>query len=283
VAQNCRFNVVNFGVKSTILLFVGRRPFGACAVKQVLLISLHSGCHRAEWRRRLVPFCLPIIFRFTTPPGALLLIERSMASSERTWEAAGIRLHVRSLNHTFLTLEVALRSAFMIFLSAFVLALAVTAHAQEPQMIGSFAYVHSLDPMTDADRSTIMNLGEDTSSRSLSLGWRCMSDGLNILVLTGHMGGDRSDRVVVQYRLDSSPASESQRWQQSSNSQAAFAPMNQVSQLTQAMMNSKKVVVRVSDPLDGETKTNTFSLSGLSEALRKLPCASDLVRTRGGV
>lgn len=144
--------------------------------------------------------------------------------------------------------------------------------------IGSFHIVASNDPFDDSDRSSILNLGTDLERGTPSLAWKCMSDGLNVIVLIGgYMGGDSNDRVRVRHRFDSDPASGEEYWRLLSGNESAYIPMNQVKRFTSRAMTSDQVLIRITDPLDGENRTNTFELEGLRRALQTLPCARGLL------
>lgn len=101
-----------------------------------------------------------------------------------------------------------------------------------------------------------------------------MADGLNvILLLGGYMGGDRDDEIQVRYRFDSAPPSGTEYWSLFQSKESAYLPMRRVPAFTAQARTARQVLIRVTDPLDGEARTNTFDLGGLEAALRQLPCA----------
>ncbi|UCG85051.1 MAG: hypothetical protein JSW71_14045 [Gemmatimonadota bacterium] len=151
--------------------------------------------------------------------------------------------------------------------------------AQEPEQIGDFYYVASVDPFDDEDRSAVATVELDADPDLVDtayLAWQCMSDGLNVVyAFNRYFGGDSDDRVRVRYRIDSQPPSDFESWSLMQDNDAAWIPMEWVSGSTQRAQTGTKVVFRVTDPLDGETLTHEFSLIGLSEALTRLSCAVD--------
>jgi len=158
------------------------------------------------------------------------------------------------------------------------LGIVANANAQEPEQIGDFFYVISADPFDDHDRSMIatIELGADEYlDDNAFLAWRCLSDGLNVIyAFNSYMGGDDEDRVLVRYRIDGQEATDFESWSLMQGNDAAWIPMQWVSQFTDQAVGASKVVFRVTDPLDGETLTHEFSLAGLGQALSRLSCSS---------
>jgi hypothetical protein len=148
-----------------------------------------------------------------------------------------------------------------------------------PVTYGAFSFYRLADEMTDDDRSFISSDGDESGARDLALLWQCMEDGLHLAINTGFMGGNRDDEVIVRYRFDSDPASADALWNQSSDSRGAFAPDELVAELTARARTAQRVVIRVTDPLDGEVKTKTFPLNGFSRAVDRLPCAAQAAQT----
>lgn len=146
------------------------------------------------------------------------------------------------------------------------------------EQIGDFHYTHSTDPMDDTDRSNIFTLAKDPGGRSGAvLMWKCLSDGLNVAYLFDtYMGGDSDDEVRVRYRVDQKKASDVLYWALAQSNEAAWMPMRYVEAFTEQARAGMKAVLRVTDPLDGETHTDEFGLNGLSVALGRLPCASGI-------
>jgi hypothetical protein len=146
--------------------------------------------------------------------------------------------------------------------------------APPPVTYGAFSFYREADEMTDEDRSFIFTEGDASGSRDLALLWQCMEDGVHLALRTGYMGGNRDDQVIVRYRFDTDPASEDALWNQSSDSRGAFAPDDLVAELTARARTAQRVVIRITDPLDGEVKTRTFPLNGFTRAIDRLPCAA---------
>ena len=71
--------------------------------------------------------------------------------------------------------------------------------AQATQRIGDFTYYERLDDFDDTERSFIATNGEDGGL----LAWRCLSDGLNVVLnVETYYGGDDDDDIQVRYRFD---------------------------------------------------------------------------------
>lgn len=141
---------------------------------------------------------------------------------------------------------------------------------------GDWTYTADADPIDDSDRSMAMTLSPETSGGDYgSLGFKCLVDGMNVIIGWGsYFGGDSDDDVVVVHRFDSEPASPQQYWHLFPGSnEMAWMPMDLVPQFVADARQSRKVAVRVSDPLDGETKTFTYSLDGAAAMMDRLPCA----------
>jgi hypothetical protein len=176
--------------------------------------------------------------------------------------------------------EVVMRHAvsalFVVLVLAFVFA--SVASAQGDETVGAFTIVYDKDLFTDANRSFALTMPTDFRSgwrdENLSLSFVCLVDGLNVVVLWGKFfGGDRDDRVEVRYRFDDRTSPAPLRWKMFSKGESAWMPMNAVDAFVAAARSSGTLVLRVTDPLDGETITNTFSMQGASEALNRiLPC-----------
>jgi len=161
--------------------------------------------------------------------------------------------------------------AFTLLLSG---TLASRAAAQE--RVGDFVVVMDRDELDDSNRSYIFTAAvNDTGNRTVGLAWKCMEDGLNILILFGtYFGGDADDEIQVRYRFDDGEPSDIQYWPLLQGNESAYMPMHLIRGFTEQALGAGRVVVRVTDPLDGETLTDTFDLRGLGGALQRLlPCS----------
>lgn len=141
---------------------------------------------------------------------------------------------------------------------------------------GDWTYTVEVDPIDDSDRSLAMTLSPEPSGGEYgSLAFKCLVDGLNVMIGWGsYFGGDSDDDVLVVYRFDSEPASSQQYWHLFPGSnEMAWMPMDLVPQFIADAGQHRKVVVRVTDPLDGETKTHTYSLDGAAAMIDRLSCA----------
>lgn len=165
------------------------------------------------------------------------------------------------------------------FLLLALLSIPALGHAQDGVRIGAFTVVTSKDEMDDSEQTYLVTTSTESAgvrveAGSGALSWKCEYDGLNILVFIGtYMGGDDDDEVVVRTRLDSDPPSESEYWSLTANKYGAWMPVGQVRAFTVRALRARSLLVRVTDPLDGETVTHTFELAGLQRALAQVrPC-----------
>jgi len=147
-----------------------------------------------------------------------------------------------------------------------------TVCAQKDPRYGAFQYVSSKDEMDDSDRSYVFTVALNPSPmRTASLGWKCFSEGLRVILILGkYYAGDSDDEIQVQYRFDTDPASDVVYWPLFPTKKAAQLPATETESFTERAKRAKKVVIRTSDPLDGETHTDEFSLNGLTAALNRV-------------
>ncbi len=140
------------------------------------------------------------------------------------------------------------------------------------EAVGQVSYVPGLDEMTDEDNSAVVAIADAGDWKATTLGWKCLGDGLNVVLLTKHLTG-RNNRISVTYRFDTDEAVGPVMWEQGAGSnKIAFAPMHVVPGFVARAKTANRVVIRVRDPADNETVTNTFYLAGAGRALNQLPC-----------
>lgn len=144
--------------------------------------------------------------------------------------------------------------------------------AQSALRFGSFTYHEKADPIDDSDRSSIVTLPVDpVEGRDVRFGWACQADGLNVAFVFGkYFAGDEDNQVLVRYRFDRLAPSEPMYWDLSVNQEIAFLPMELVPTFTRAAKTASKLVLRVTDPSDGEVITHEFALNGVQGALLRL-------------
>jgi hypothetical protein len=112
------------------------------------------------------------------------------------------------------------------------------------------------------------------SEDNLGFSMMCMVDGLNVVVLWGKFfGGDRNDQVRVRYRFDDRPSPEPTGWTMLSGNELAWMPVHLVDEFVATARASRTLLLSVTDPLDGETIVNSFSLDGFGAAFDRIfPC-----------
>lgn len=136
---------------------------------------------------------------------------------------------------------------------------------------GSFEVSHGKDPIDDTNRSLAMTGPIEVSDREPAFGWQCMEDGLNIVYVFGtYFGGNDDNEVTIRYRFDDDTPSGTEMWQLLNGNRAVYVPMDQVDAFTRRARAAKLLSIRVTDPLDGETYTDQFHLTGASEAIAQM-------------
>lgn len=137
-------------------------------------------------------------------------------------------------------------------------------------------YHQQLDAFEDTDRSTVtasVDLYENLNVE-LVIGASCQFDGLNVMLSHKFLGGDSDDQVRVQLRVDKNEAYGPEYWNLGSNSRISWMPMRHVTNMIAQMKAGNRLVIRVVDPLDGETLNQSVSLIGFSRAVESLSCYS---------
>ena len=135
---------------------------------------------------------------------------------------------------------------------------------------GDFTVAISHDALTDANTSSAMTPAESGEG---ALGWKCLEDGLNVVLAIGrYYEGDDDNDIVVQYRFDDEDAQPQEYWPLFSSKEWAYIPMSKVAPFTASALESRRIVLRAVDPFDDETHTFVFKVDGLEKALRNLPC-----------
>lgn len=138
---------------------------------------------------------------------------------------------------------------------------------------GAFLIAADKDEMTDEDRSMAWVAAPRDGIREPVLAWTCMEDGLNIMYQWDKYFIGDDDKVEIMFRLGDQPPMGFTEWGMSTNNKAAFIPMRLVNPITQQAMGAARMIMRVRDS-DGEELTDTFTIEGLGEALKSLPCAT---------
>jgi len=137
---------------------------------------------------------------------------------------------------------------------------------------GDFSVSIAHDALTDANSSFILSIADNEQG---ALGWKCMEDGLNVILVLGtYYEGDEDADIVVQYRFDQDEAEPQEYWALLSGHEMAYIAMDRVVTFTERALQSHRVVVRAVDPYDNETRTFVVGMRGLEKALHNLPCAT---------
>lgn len=139
---------------------------------------------------------------------------------------------------------------------------------------GDFSVSIAHDALTDANNSFILSIADNEAG---GLGWKCMEDGLNVILVIGtYYAGDEDNDILVQYRFDHDEPGPQEYWTLLSGNEMAYLRMDRVAEFTERARRAHRVVVRTVDPYDNETRTFVISMRGLDSALRNLPCAAEM-------
>jgi TonB family protein len=144
------------------------------------------------------------------------------------------------------------------------------------QAQGAWKYDSTKDEMTDEVRFLISTnarpfYGDRGDLIIGMIGWRCSAtNGREVLmVMDKYFGGNSYNQVLVETRFDSA-RSDTGWWNLSANKQGAFMPTEDISAFTNRVGRGRRLLVRVTDPLDGEAITYSFDLVGFTTVYRRL-------------
>lgn len=151
-------------------------------------------------------------------------------------------------------------------------ATAAAAGAQIPKPFGSFVATRAADPIDASNSSSAFSTATPRDDRDAAIAWRCMSDGLNVIYLAGKEFDDVAD-VSMRTTVDNDTPSAVSHWGLMRGHRAAYLPASEVPGFTHRAMAGKTLLLEVTDPHDGITYVEEFSLAGLAGALDYiLPC-----------
>jgi hypothetical protein len=128
-----------------------------------------------------------------------------------------------------------------------------------------------VDEFTGEDNSFV-SVVPNSQSAEFSLGWKCFYDGLNTLLSHSYLGGNNDDEVVVLTKFDDEQPSAENFYDLAADHEITYFDMADVPKFVDSAISADRVSIRLIDPLDGETMTESFGLKGLDVELRKLSC-----------
>jgi hypothetical protein len=153
-------------------------------------------------------------------------------------------------------------------------ACAAVAAAQIPRPFGSFVATRAADPVDASNSSSAFSTAKPHDQRDAAIAWRCMSDGLNVIYLAGREFDDVDD-ISVRARVDDDAPSDVSHWGLMQGHRAVYLPPEDVLAFTSRAIAGKTLLLHVTDPHDGITYIEEFSLAGLAGALDYiLPCGT---------
>jgi hypothetical protein len=141
--------------------------------------------------------------------------------------------------------------------------------AQEVTREGPWMIVTVEDAMTDERSVKLIHNGDDEDSRTLSFAFQCQSGKpWPVVLFGGYMA-----RPVVTVRFDTGEPLNF-NWT-AANNRAAAISASHVNQIVPMFDGASRLVVRVRDSLDGETKTESFDISAFNTVFPNLECVSE--------
>ena len=133
---------------------------------------------------------------------------------------------------------------------------------------GDFTVISAKDPLDNTNRSLAFAASADEEK---GLAWKCLGDGMNvILTFDKWIPDDRGRQLLVRHQFAGQTAPVPGYWTLSRDGMAAYLPLKDVAAFTEMAKDSKRVVLKVSNPLEAETYTFDFSLSKLGSALGRI-------------
>jgi len=150
-----------------------------------------------------------------------------------------------------------------------------SAEVERDEAIGDFVFLDSKDDV-GSDRSSIVvtRLGFVAGQKGGVLSWSCSAQGLTV---TFHfdraMTATDDGKVAVRYRIDQGAASQFENWSLTPGNRGATISAEHMGIFTRRVMPGTTVQIQVSDSFESSA-TYRFSLAGLTDGLKRLPCAS---------
>ena len=133
---------------------------------------------------------------------------------------------------------------------------------------GDFTVISAKDPLDNTNRSLAFAASKDEEK---GLAWKCLGDGMNvILTFDKYIADDRGRQLLVRYQFDNQDAPVPGYWTLAHDGKAAYLPLAEVQAFTEMAKSSKRVVLRLNDPIWGDSYTFDFSISKLKSALDRI-------------
>lgn len=171
------------------------------------------------------------------------------------------------LDQNELCLEGTMRHTMLILALLFLLATTATGQAA----YGDWRYHSEFDGFTDADRSAVSTAS--TSGMEATLEFLCTAEGQKVVYrVDGHLGGNSRGHVQVRHRVDRGEVTDRSPWWIMPDRESAWMPVAGLSDFRGKALAGQTVLFELTDPSDGTTWQNRFSLMGLSAALGNLTC-----------
>lgn len=141
-----------------------------------------------------------------------------------------------------------------------------------PATAQQWVYERLADDFDDTDRSYVTPAPESIVDADgfLGLGFKCLSDGINLVLLHSYQGGDSDNEVLVRYRVDKNNAYGPSYWALAADHEVTFAPMDVVPKVIAEMKAGSVIALRLTDPLDNQSLDSKFRLAGFTTAINKL-------------
>ena len=133
--------------------------------------------------------------------------------------------------------------------------------------IGNFTYESRLNPMTEDNVSHFYAVADDNSKPALVV--KCLSDGLNVVLVHKRFSGDKDDQILVSHRFDKDDHVTTY-WNIFPSHQSSRMPVSEITDFLRRARTANQVEIRATNPPDGETNSSVISLDGFDRALDTL-------------
>jgi len=161
-----------------------------------------------------------------------------------------------------------LKRLALAFLIAATMVGSPSAASAQIKKVGDFAVINAKDPIDSTNRSLAFSA---TADEEKGLAWKCLGDGMNVIVtFDKYIPDDRGRQLLVRYQFDNQDAPVPGYWTLAHDGKAAYLPLAEVGAFTEMAKASKRVVLRLNDPIWGDSYTFDFSISKLKSALGRI-------------
>lgn len=149
--------------------------------------------------------------------------------------------------------------------------LVATPLSAQDAFIGDFAMVENRDPVTDMRKDFMLTYSANHPERNMTI--FCIGGSVMLAHgLDSPFFGNVNRKVRFWYRVDDNPASDMIRADvMPGDGEMVLVSPDDSREIMEEALPGRRIILRSRDA-DGETKTDTFSLIGLTEGLERIGC-----------